>query len=595
MSVLDTPRIYFKGEISWDPITTNNYSDNYDEDAGETKFQTVAGFRRKAIDQVMSAGNWNPHGTHRSSFFQTTVNGFDLGEGVRDHDPFVSIPVNFTGMLVDLEPYGGLTSQLFFDSMQFGVQGGYRIFAPRRSRVTARYLNFGRNTSNTVMIAGSASVVWQTSFAKEDGLVIEPFDSELLAALAAALEPDDVLGLTVRFNTYRTVYFDEPTLTRGSDQTKAAERALHEKLQGGGFQPNPARSLLVGVLGLWRHGEPMQEPGDRVLVSTSQKFPLGEAHARINATGLVLDLSNTIPEINADLTKEDDLGELRVVALDPDQGTSIDLADIATQQYERAAYEASAGIVTVPLDAGILLQLATQNLQLTTAHGTVLLAEAPLRAVPFTPNLYLDEGDHADAAFQVYERGKIAPAGLPVTLYRISQSGRIEGSWRVRTDPNGRFSHPVNADTARILSFVPAFSDDDAPTPGGGINPQLNTYIYIRIRPADDALATVPPTWDNVYALVLANWNAMAPCMDNWLQLNDPAQVKAHAAAIKRLTDPAAFESYRSMPVTRDMSIGERTLLYKFLETPDGTDLAMTTEGQQRPTFAALSRATRVR
>jgi len=71
---------------------------------------------------------------------------------------------------------------------------------------------------------------------------------------------------------------------------------------------------------------------------------------------------------------------------------------------------------------------------------------------------------------------------------------------------------------------------------------------------------------------VLANWNAMAPCMDNWLMLDNPAQVKAHAHVLKRLTDPANFESLRFMPVTRDMSMGQRALLYRFLDaTPGGT------------------------
>ena len=38
MSVLETPRIYLKGEITWDPIVTNNDNTNYDEDTGETVF-----------------------------------------------------------------------------------------------------------------------------------------------------------------------------------------------------------------------------------------------------------------------------------------------------------------------------------------------------------------------------------------------------------------------------------------------------------------------------------------------------------------------------------------------------------------------------
>jgi hypothetical protein len=104
-------------------------------------------------------------------------------------------------------------------------------------------------------------------------------------------------------------------------------------------------------------------------------------------------------------------------------------------------------------------------------------------------------------------------------------------------------------------------------SPTGGINPQVNTYMYVRARGADSAIVQLPPTWENVYVNVLANWNAMARCMDNWSKLDDPDQVKAYAAILKRLTDPANFEGFLFMPVTRDMSSGERALLYNFLDS----------------------------
>ncbi len=40
----------------------------------------------------------------------------------------------------------------------------------------------------------------------------------------------------------------------------------------------------------------------------------------------------------------------------------------------------------------------------------------------------------------------------------------------------------------------------------------------------------------------------------------------AYAHILKALTDLSAFEDYRFMPVTRDMSQGMRTLLYKYLD-----------------------------
>jgi len=58
----------------------------------------------------------------------------------------------------------------------------------------------------------------------------------------------------------------------------------------------------------------------------------------------------------------------------------------------------------------------------------------------------------------------------------------------------------------------------------------------------------------------------MAPCMDNWLRLGDQSQIRSFAPLLKRLTDKANFESFRFMPVVRDMTAGERSLLYRFLD-----------------------------
>ena len=553
-------------------------------------------FRAQAIKQVITGGNWNPHGTHRARFYGTTVSGFDLGAGVQTTDPFVTAAANFHGMLVDVEPFGAFSSQLFFDSMTFGVDGGYRILAPRSSRITARYINFARNSANTI-IAGVASVVWQTSFAKTDGLRVDAFDSPILQAVAAALTPAEVLGLTIRINAYRTIYFDNPNLTNGSPATAAAAKELNAKLTGGGFQPNPARSLLVGTIGLWRKGEPAHEPGERTLVPGGTS-PLGSAYARVNGNTLTLDLSNSVPEIDKDLTKQN-LGSLTVAMVDPVSKVVTNLGSLNYNQYDRAAYESSAGIVTLALAAGVASAAAQQDIELLDSTNTPLLAELSLRAIPDVPNVYLDEGESVKASFQVYNRGLPAGSALPVTLYQMdSTGGTIVNTTPMTTDAQGVLTVPIAGTAGAISAYVPSLTAIDQPTQG--INPLVNTYMYVRTRPADADIARLAPLWANVYAKVLANWNAMAPCMDNWLNLNDPKQVKSFAAILKRLTDPAHFESYRFMPVTRDMSQGQRTLLYKFLDAPafeaeetEETEAAEAVAAPHSLSFAELSRSMR--
>lgn len=584
MSVLETPRLIFRGRVTWDPIVTNNQPAQYDEADSRTNFDcaaTVAAFRKAAVAAVVGGGNWNPHGTHRSTFYETSIIGVDTGEGPSTSDPIVKSPVSFIGMLVDLEPYGAFSSQLFFDAMSFGIQGGCRVFAPRATRMTARYINFARNTSYK-FIAGLASVVWQTSFPKGNGLRIDPHDSVALGQLAKALEDDDVLGLTVRWNAYRTLYFD----SLDPANNRALAQQLQDKLVGGGFQPNPARSELVGVLGLWRKGEPASEPGDRALL-TQQADRIASAHVRLSSDRLALDLANSVPETGVDLTKLD-LGDLTAVAVAPDGNTVVaTLGTFGYDAYCRAAYDASAGIVTLKVDPGAAQEARTADIQLRQQDGSVLLAETALRAVPATPNIYLDEGDTTNLSVLVLDRGKPANSGIPVAMANPNES--TTAAVTSATNAQGIATFPLVGTTGQVEGFV--LTPGQGAPAAQGIDPQTTTYVYVRTLPANARIAALTPSWENVHNRVLRNWEAMAPCMDNWLNLGDPDQVKSFAAILHRLTDKTNFESFRFMPVTRDMTAGERTLLYAFL---DGTGTLMAAvEASPQRSLERLSRAMR--
>ena len=129
-----------------------------------------------------------------------------------------------------------------------------------------------------------------------------------------------------------------------------------------------------------------------------------------------------------------------------------------------------------------------------------------------------------------------------------------------------------------------------APIPQG-VDPQTTTYVSVRTLPADNDIARMPPTWDNVHRFVLRNWHAMAPCMDNWLDLGNPDEIKSFAPMLRQLTDKANFERFRFMPVTRDMTPGGRALLYAFL---DGAGPLMAArETAAPPSLRRLSRAMR--
>jgi len=622
MSILETPRIYFKGNTSWDPVTTNNYAPTqppgplskegfaYDEDASLSIYDKspvdtaaeVAAFRSAAIEGVAGSGNWNPDGTYRSRFFDTWISGVDTGSGLDRSDPFVGAPVDFVGMLVDCEPYGAFSSQLFFDTMSFGIAGGCQIFGRRVTRVQDRYINFGANPQNN-MIAGVASVMWQTVFPKDGGLDLHARNSPALAALANALSDDDVAGLMVRWTTYRTVYYDDDTLTNAT--SGAAAQALIAKLQLGGFQPNPARSMLVGTVGLWRRSEAVHESSDRTLVATMATLPnnppvplrappytFGTVFAHVQPDRLVLDMSNAVPW--ASRTPEKcNLGTLQILAADPPPAVAI--AAVATldfSQYDQAAYEATSGIVTIPLgtNGGDLLHGMDLSIQM--ENGPPLVTEQALRAIAVQGNFYTEQNQAATLAVQLYDRGVKGGGNVPINVSCLDGNTTFDHTFT--TDGSGMIFVPIDTSKGNIYGLT--FNPGSSVAIGQNFNPLTDTYAYIRVLSADADIAAKDPTWDNVFNLVLANWKAMAPCMDNWLDLADEAQVRAYGPLIKRLTDRTAFEQFRYMPVTRDLTPGMRTLLYNFLDQPGPGTLGVSSAAPAglKARFAAAPETARV-
>ena len=108
-----------------------------------------------------------------------------------------------------------------------------------------------------------------------------------------------------------------PTLRNGSPAARQVAAAAHRQAAGRRLPAEPARSLMVGVIGLWREGEPAHEPGDRV-----SRCPVGQspsprpAPLRVSA-GSASHAStclNSVPEIDNDPQKQNSSTIRRVVA-----------------------------------------------------------------------------------------------------------------------------------------------------------------------------------------------------------------------------------------------------------------------------------------
>ncbi|MBH0619182.1 hypothetical protein I3A86_24025, partial [Salmonella enterica] len=211
---------------------------------------------------------------------------------------------------------------------------------------------------------------------------------------------------------------------------------LQQKLRLGGFQPNPARSELVGVLGLWREGEPAHEPGDRALLSpysvSPKKALLASAHARASGDVLTIDLSNSVPEIDKDGTKID-LGRMLITAHSPDPAVVADtvIGSISYDQYRQEAYNLHAGIVTLHAP-GVEKLVENMTLSLTCPdrkqQGPAELMEQPLRAIAEVPNIYLDQGQVENLSIRVLERGRPVGAGVKIDVVMTDNSYQTQTS-----------------------------------------------------------------------------------------------------------------------------------------------------------------------
>ncbi len=74
--------------------------------------------------------------------------------------------------------------------------------------------------------------------------------------------------------------------------------------------------------------------------------------------------------------------------------------------------------------------------------------------------------------------------------------------------------------------------------------------------------------------------------MDNWLRLGDEQQCRAYARLVRELTSRERFDHYGYMPVTRELTQGQRILLHRWCDavTGESTNSRTIAAAEPRPT-----------
>ncbi|NES00403.1 MAG: hypothetical protein F6J86_42570, partial [Symploca sp. SIO1B1] len=321
MSVLSLPRLYFTGEMSWNPDTTNNNSHNYNDSDNQVATPLPTGVTYDTYQKFMMTYNpqnpeeygelpsgWNYFGDHACNFVdyndtlakKTTIVGGTLPDGsdVTTGDPIIGKGVQIVGnifndkptgcRLVDVDPYSSWSSQIFFDSLAIG-DDETGITGPRYQRMYSYWIGQSSLASEEeLQIAGRLSVIWQTAIAFDKLTINNQENSALLAALVEGMQQPGAQGLMIRFCTYRTLYFQNGIRNKYFYQPRN-NKELSEWYLRGKFVANPAYSLVTGSIGIWNQGEPATAPAGRYLVASApikppnitQSIPLKPALAQL--------------------------------------------------------------------------------------------------------------------------------------------------------------------------------------------------------------------------------------------------------------------------------------------------------------------------
>lgn len=600
MSVLRFPRIYFRGEMSWDPCLANNLGDLYDAAKVELVLPpgvSIDQYKEFILGHVDSLGIWNYYGTHAARFENVVVTGGALapqGPPPKEGDALLGKHVTLRGKLVDVDPAAVHTSQIFFDEMSVGDEAvgfaGLRV-----ERMHSRWINFNRSLKQ-LPIAGIASVVWQTALDKDALQFFGQEGSELLGAFEHALERDDVAGVMIRFQTYRTLYFQNGQRNSIPQQPRTSVELKQLYATGQNFS-NPAYSALVGVAGLWMRDDPaLSAQGGRYLVPAGnvavasrggkdRPVPPGPAVFELDegTKTLSLDFGSAFPETDESLEKAD-LGELQVVA--NYGGGPTQVAALPFASYSKASYDERAGIIDIDLsshaDPSIVEKIQKGQLALNFIRKdkTVpALAESEFSVIADRRGVYLNEGETENVRLSVLQYGAPAPAGtrLQVNAYDNDLSFVATVS-TLKLEAPGAVEVPFTAQTAGIVTyqFIPFAPDQTEPTPPANLNQMTDFFLAVRTLPFDDSLAKDTPdaqlTWGFIYERILRVYDSFNPVMardsdpDISKPLDNQSRMETLAESIKRVISAATFEGAAHMPVTRDMSAGRRLLLTRWCE-----------------------------
>lgn len=650
MSYLDKPRIGFHGDDAWtNPSTANNENVIHLLDYDHVKLlnppKLLGADLREMSDvayrewmtslMTYDAGNpndpqgkydpgwapampgyWNYYGDHLTTFGTASVNGVWLpGQSAPgEDDALVGARLAFNAKLVDVDPADTFSSQLISAAFSLvgpdGAGNPIQLLSGVPTIAHLRWTNFNRPYG-----AGTFQCVIPNDTLQFVDEAVAPASAGLLALRDGAATGG---GLLLRYCLYDM-------------QAGAKMPAMYDAFRMGNYAWNPKVGYVLGTIGVWNGSDMTTAPVGRILQLPGWPIPpapaseeassmhiashadverlhtpgtkdhatlaalpdqnmVGPAVAVVQDDVVVLDLLTTFPEqAPRDMTKVD-YGDVQLLAGE---------TEVGTVAYDRATYEAQAGIVELPLSEEARNAVADGSLVLRDQYGRELLREVNVMQVETDDRgVYLDmekEGETATARgavhIRVFDRGE--PAADPFTLTVQVVADDMHLGVANSTDPlvvqqnqlEWKVLHEFGVD-------VPAGGEVDVPftstepgchklrfLPRGMAVPDspqfaVELYANVRVLPYHDYddKPDEEITWDFVYHHVFRYYGILYPIMSLIIPWgpddlpNDPVRVAQFAAIMRQAVDEKYLGTALSMPITRELDAGKRRLVQRWCD-----------------------------
>ena len=590
MSVLELPRIHFRGRFQTNVATANNNNVSAEPvldvaevgligDRGDEDFRRYLEERNPEADDPDKLdkwvpglrGGWNYYGDG-SCRFEAVVTSAELpsDEPGRtrvidsvEEDAVIGAAVSLKrAVMVDLDPAGATNTQIFAE--RFLVSGPDRLgFEGRPEPCFSRSVRLDRNLCLQWWSAGSA--VFQAVL--PDDLQWRGSGSSACLRALKEREGDEWAGLTLRFCIY--------ALKFGIQLDDLAER-----FSRGEHPENPAVGEVVGTIGRWRHSDMRSVTLGRSLLPPRHEPPgkanfLGPAVAAVDTERRVvtLDLVNTFPEGSPVLDKVD-YGPAHLMIRGESGKPDVVLGSV---RYDKASYEATSGICEVEYPEGAEADIEAGRLVLRTGDPSALIEEVDLVVQSDDRCVYMDEGTCKQVCLQVRRRGG-APS-QPICVWAVvtpwdgTPEGAVEVPEKVEVPPEGKATLVVTAKRPGG-AHVRFFTSEEAAAEAGTFGPpkwSTESFIDVRVLPADDEcdeLTGDKLTFDALCQQVIRHYHLLYPAMSLWVidlsseaMWSDPGFVSKVRARITM-----DRESFEHMPRSRDLSAGKRRLLERWCE-----------------------------